>query len=143
MCTCSCHARSPCHAVSQHVAITVLPSYAAHYPVLLAKEQPPEKQLRSPHPMSALFKLGIVSRPPVGKHIVRKCSIVPAATSKEFKVCSNNAHAPGIPFGEGWLQMEISMPMVLGPEDDAGQGGKCVHHALPIVLPRLRLLVDS
>ena len=83
--------------------------------------------------MSALFKLGIVSCLLAGKHIVCKCSIVPTAMSKEFKVCDNDAHVPSIPFGEGWLWMEVGMPMVLGLEDDMGQGGKHIHHALPIM----------
>ena len=34
--------------VSQHVAIVASRSYAAHYLVLLAKEQPPEKQHQYP-----------------------------------------------------------------------------------------------
>ena len=32
------------HAVLQHVAVMALQSYAAHYLILLVKEQPPEKQ---------------------------------------------------------------------------------------------------
>ena len=53
---------------------------------------------------------------------------MPVAANKEFKVHGNDARAPGVPFGEGWLQMEVSMPVVPGPEDDVGQGGK---HILP------------
>ena len=119
-----------------------LQSYVA-CSVPLVKEQPPKKQLRLPHPVSALFKLGIVSRTPAGKHVVRKHSIVPAAMSKEFNARSNDACVPSIPFGEGWLQMEVGMSMVPGPEDDTGHlaGGQArpshlachVPHVLPVV----------
>ena len=97
------------------------------------RNSPPEKRLRSLHPLSALFELGIVSHPPVGKHVVCKHSIVPVAASKEFKVHGNDVHVPGVPFGEGWLWIEVSMPVVPGPEDDTRQGGKRIHHALPIM----------
>ena len=83
--------------------------------------------------MSALFELGIVSRPPAGKHVVRERSIVPAAASKEFKVRGNDARVPGVPFGEGWLRMEVGVPVVPGPEDDAGQGGKRVAAESPFL----------
>ena len=36
------------HAVSQHIAVAALQSYAARYLVLLVKEQPPEKQHQYP-----------------------------------------------------------------------------------------------
>ena len=130
MCAHLCHAHSPSHV--PFCSILPSPSYVAHYPIPLAKEQPPEKWLRLPHFLSVLFELGIVSCLPMGKHVICKHSIMPVAASKEFKVHSNDVHAPGILFGEGWLRMEVSMPVVLGPEDDVGQGGKHIHHTLPV-----------
>ena len=130
MCTHSCHPHSPSHML--FCSTSPFLSYMVHYPVPLVKEQPPKKQLRLLHPLSTLFKLGIVSCPPTGKHVIHKHSIMPVATSKEFKVHSNNVRAPGILFGEGWLRMEVSMPVVPGPEDNAGHGGKHIHHTLPI-----------
>ena len=42
------HMFSMSHAISQHVAVAVSQSYAAHYLILLVKEQPPEKQHQYP-----------------------------------------------------------------------------------------------
>ena len=53
-------------AVSQHVTIVVLPRYAACYLVLLAKEQPPEKQHQYPEGVHRMVPM--VQPPPLMKN---------------------------------------------------------------------------
>ncbi|KAF8590064.1 hypothetical protein K439DRAFT_1628275 [Ramaria rubella] len=97
-------------------------SYTARYPLPPVAQQPPRKPLKTTHPVGSLFELGLVGAAPPHQHIVRERSILPSGASKLFRVRNADAAEGGVPFEEGWVRMEASVPVSPGLEDSNGKG---------------------
>jgi hypothetical protein len=86
-------------------------AYAANYPIPCQKDQPPQKALRTPHPVSSLYDIGLLATPNQFTFddvhsLLPGCNSVdiPLDKGDHARKCAEGLHSAQ------WLTMEINVP---------------------------------
>lgn len=89
------------------------PSYVNRFPVPRPSKQPPAVPLKAPHPVTNLVHMGIMKPAPVGQHVYRQHSLMVDDSSRLFKACGANSGDVGVSLEDGWVRMDVDVPVML------------------------------
>ncbi|KAF8511115.1 hypothetical protein BU17DRAFT_54790 [Hysterangium stoloniferum] len=97
------------------------PSYTARFPLPPVAQQPPMRELKAPHPVGALFDLGLILSPLPNRKIIHERSLVPSDANRIFKAHGTDGSEDGVRFEESWIRMGVDVPVFADLHERAGK----------------------